>query len=92
MENSFLAERRVLTPEHNKGESSLSLALEGPVCTCGPFSRQRSASSRKPIWFGGAIVKAMYQFAIDMGEENSYSPKAPQGVEAKVFEKRAISH
>jgi hypothetical protein len=31
----------------------------------------------------------MYQFAIDMGEENSYSTAAPQGVEAKVFEKRS---
>jgi hypothetical protein len=29
----------------------------------------------------------MYQFAIDMGEENSYSLAAPKGVEAKIFEK-----
>jgi len=35
---------------------------------------------------GAAIVKAMYQFAIDMGEENSYTPTAPKGVEAKIFE------
>jgi hypothetical protein len=28
-------------------------------------------------------VKSMYQFAIDMGEENSYSTAAPKGVEAK---------
>jgi hypothetical protein len=33
----------------------------------------------------------MYQFAIDMGEENGYSPAAPQGVEAKIFEKIAVS-
>jgi hypothetical protein len=32
---------------------------------------------------GAAIVKAMYQFAIDMGEENSYTPATPQGVKAK---------
>jgi len=29
----------------------------------------------------------MYQSAIDMGEENSYTPAAPKGVEAKIFEK-----
>jgi hypothetical protein len=28
----------------------------------------------------------MYQFAIDMGEENNYTPAAPKGVEAKIFE------
>jgi len=33
-------------------------------------------------WF----VKAMYQFAIATGEENSYTPAAPKGVEAKIFE------
>jgi hypothetical protein len=36
-------------------------------------------------------AKAMYQFAIDVGEENSYTPAAPQGVEAKIFEKLALS-
>jgi hypothetical protein len=25
------------------------------------------------------LVKAMYQFAIDMGEENSYTSAAPKG-------------
>jgi hypothetical protein len=30
--------------------------------------------------------KDMYQFAVDMGEENSYTPAAPKGVEAKIFE------
>lgn len=30
-----------------------------------------------------AIVTAMYQFAIDMGEENSYTPAAPKVVEAE---------
>lgn len=35
-------------------------------------------------------VRAMYQFAIDMGEENSYSPTAPEGVDVagEVFEKK----
>jgi hypothetical protein len=30
-------------------------------------------------------VKDMYQFAIDMGEENSYTPAAPKGVEGEVL-------
>jgi len=29
----------------------------------------------------------MYQFAIDMGEENSYTPAAPKGVEAEDLRK-----
>ena len=34
------------------------------------------------------LVKGMYQFAIDMGEENSYTPAAPKGVwKPKIFEK-----
>jgi hypothetical protein len=34
----------------------------------------------------------MYQFAIDMGEENNYTPAAPKGVEAKIFENLAASN
>jgi hypothetical protein len=37
------------------------------------------------------LVKSMYKFAVDMGEENSYTPAAPQGVDAKIFEKIATS-
>jgi hypothetical protein len=35
----------------------------------------------------------MYQFTIAMGEENSYTPAAPQGVDVarKLFEKEASS-
>ena len=29
------------------------------------------------------LIASMYQFAIDMGEENSYATAAPKGVEAE---------
>jgi len=56
---------------------------------------ERSAVSqpKKRQWI---VVEAMYQFAVDMGEENRYSWAAPQGVmlREKVFEKKhsAFSH
>jgi hypothetical protein len=31
----------------------------------------------------GQACQAVYQFAIDMGEENSYTPAAAQGVKAE---------
>jgi hypothetical protein len=37
------------------------------------------------------LVAYMYQFVIDLGEENSYTLAAPEGVEATIFEKIAIS-
>jgi hypothetical protein len=41
--------------------------------------------TENPILDGQASVKGMYQFAIDMGEENSYTPAAPKGVEGEVL-------
>ena len=41
--------------------------------------------TENPILSGQTIVTDMYQFAIDMGEENSYSLAAPQGVEGEVL-------
>jgi hypothetical protein len=43
------------------------------------------------MFAASVLIKAMYQFAIDMGEENSYTRAAPQGVEAKIFENLAAS-
>jgi hypothetical protein len=41
---------------------------------------------------GLILVKFMYQFAIDMGEENSYSLAAPKGVnEKQIIENLAVS-
>lgn len=37
-------------------------------------------SARMTLFSSGRRVKAMYQFAIDMGEENGYSQAALQGV------------